>query len=400
MNHLNSMKKIFFTSLLLFLSIFSFCQESISIVTQGSGSSFDIARKNALRYALVKVYGVFINSTTIVSNDDLIKDNIYEYSSGSISNIEDVSTISVGNNFSVTLKVTISKQKLAAMIKSKGKDIEYDASELVSSIKAKIINEQLAEESEINIINSLVELARRIYPLCIDNEINASEPYLGIIYGWTINLDLNFKTNQNLDILNQHIYKTLEAIDYNYISEPKNGNYNIKVRRTHDDREDLGKATFTLNYNGVNYELRSNVSRVKLHDFVSQYTWSFLSSYKVEMNAGVYTNKIRIRPVIPFRNIDKKPTYSNFGDDYDTRVGNPSLGLKEYEGIDAEEEPPSSEIWIKKAVEYYVAKDEVCYLQLYNFNAKYSDFITFGDDKNASLDIISAIKGFKVLKPL
>lgn len=65
------MKKIFFTSLLLFLSIFSFCQESISIVTQGSGSSFDIARKNALRYALVKVYGVFINSTTIVSNDDL-----------------------------------------------------------------------------------------------------------------------------------------------------------------------------------------------------------------------------------------------------------------------------------------------------------------------------------------
>jgi len=393
------MKKNLFTFVFLFLSIFSFCQESISDVTQGSGSSFDLARKNALRYALEKVYGVFINSTTIVSNDDIIKDNIYEYCSGAISNIDDISTISVGNNFSVTLKVTISKQKLATIIKSKGKDIEYDASELVSSIKAKIINEQLAEESEINIINSLVEFARRIYPLCIDNEINASEPYLGIIYGWTINLDLNFITNQNLDILNQHINKTLEAIDYNYISEPKNGNYNIKVRRTHDDREDLGKATFTLNYNGVNYELRSNVSRVKLHDFVSQYTWSFLSSYKVEMNAGVYTTPIRIRPVIPFGNIDKKPTYSNFGDVYDTRVGNPSLGLKEYKGIDAEEYPPSNEIWIKKALEYYVAQDEVCYLQLYNFNAKYSDFITFGDDKNASLDIISAIKGFKVLKP-
>jgi hypothetical protein len=392
------MKKIFFTSVLIFLSIFSFSQDSFSVVTQGSGISFDIARKNALRYALGKVYGVFINSSTVVSNDDLIKDNTYEYSSGAISNVEDISTMSVGNNFSVTLKVTISKQKLAAIIKSKGKDIEYDASELVSSIKAKIINEQLAEESEINIINSLVEFAERIYPLCIDNEINASEPYLGIIYGWTINLDLNFKSNKNLDVLNQHINKTLEALDYNYVSEPKNGNYNIKVRRSHDDREDLGKATFTLNYNGDNYELRSNVSRVKLYEFVSRYAWSILSTYKVEMNAGIYTKKINIRPVIPGRNTDNKPTYSSFGDDYNTRVGNPSLGLKEYKGIGAEEYPPSNEIYIKKALEYYVAQDEVCYLQLNNFSAKYSCYIEFSDNKNASLDIISAIKGFKILK--
>ena len=144
-----------------------------------------------------------------------MKDEIYTFSSGAVSNFEEISSVVVNGKHSVTLKVTVSREKMATLIRSKGKDIEYDASQFVSGIKAKVINEKLTEESEVNIVSSLMQFAQRVFPDCIDYEVKASEPYLGIIYGWSIKLDLKFTTNKNLDLLNQHIYKTLKALDYN-----------------------------------------------------------------------------------------------------------------------------------------------------------------------------------------
>jgi len=498
------MKKCCIVLFLTITHLASFGQETISVISEGSGNSYETARNSALRNAIEKIYGTFVSTSTQVTNGQLQKDEIYTFSAGSVSNFQEVSSVVVNGKHSVALKVTMSKQKLATFIKSNGKNIEYDAREFVSGIKAKVIQEKLAEESELNIVNSLVGFATKVFPDCIDYEIVASEPYLGIIYGWTIQLDLKFKTNKNLDILNQHIHKTLQAIDYNYVDQPqtdwgfrlytsdkypevgevnagspasisqlkrrdkilavkvgetgelinlkgkarelpeiledarkrnvtvtfelqseekrvnerrgtvsyeygekktlelKPGVYSTRIRRTHDDREDLGQATFTLNYNGSNYELRSNASRTLMHQFVSQYTWSVLSSYKVDMDAGKFSKKINLRPVVANRNVDFSSTnrqYSRFSYDYDARVGRPALELKEYKGIDAETSYPSAAIYIKDALRYYVAQDEVAYMNLSNLSAKFSCFIEYAENKDASLDFISSIKGFKVIKP-
>jgi hypothetical protein len=498
------MKKILSLSMLLFLQVASFSQETITVISEGSGNSYEAARNSSLRNAIEKIYGTFVSTSTIVNNGQLQKDEIFTFSSGSVSNFQEISSIVVNGKHSVTLKVTMSKQKLATFIKSNGKNIDYDATEFVSGIKAKVINEKLAEESELNIINSLSQFAQKVFPDCLDYEITASEPYLGIIFGWTIQLDLKFKTNKNLDILNNHIHKTLQAIDYNYIDEPqrdwgfrlytsdkypevgevvtgspaaigqlkrrdkilaikignaseyislkgrsrdlpgmleeaktknvsisfelqseekivnerrgtfsyeygekkvleiKPGFYTVRTRRTHDDREDLGQATFTLNYNGTNYEMRSNASRTIMHQFVSQYTWGIMSAFKVEMNAGKYSKIINLRPVIANRNVDFSSTnrqYSRFSYDLDARVGRPALELKEYKGIDAETSYPSASIYIKDALRYYVAQDEVAYMSLSDLKAKYSCYIEYSENKDASLDFISSIKGFKVIKP-
>lgn len=415
-----------------------------------------------------------------------------------------VSSIVVNDKHSVVLKVSMSKQKLATFIKSNGKNIDYDAREFVSGIKAKMINEKLTEESEVNIVSSLAEFACRVFPDCIDYEIKASEPYMGLIFGWTIELDLKFKTNKNLDILNDYIHKTLKALDYNYVDLPqtdlgfkcyssdkypevsevipgspaaksqlklrdkiwaikigesgefislkgksrefaailadatqkkvpitleiqslekitnerlgtysfeygdkkmveiKPGVYSIKSKRTHDDREDLGQATFTLNFNGVDYELRSNTSRQIIHQFVTQNTWSVLTAYKVAMDAGKFSKTINLRPVIGSRNSEYSSTnrqYSRYSYDLNARVGRPALELKEYRGIDAEDGSPSGAIYIKDALRYYVAQDEVAYISLSGLTARFSCFIEYSENKDASLDFISSIKGFKVIKP-
>jgi len=498
------MKKILLFSLFLLFAQLSFAQESISVISQGTGNSYESARNNALRNAIEKIYGTFVSTSTVVSNDQLQKDEIYTFSSGNINNFEEVSSIVVNDKHSVVLKVTMSKQKLATFIKSNGKNIDYDAREFVSGIKAKMINEKLAEESEVNIVSSLAEFARRVFPDCIDYEIKASEPYKGLIYDWTIELDLKFKTNKNLDILNNYIHKTLKALDYNYVDLPqtdlgfkcyssdkypevshvlpgspadksqlklrdkilairigesgefislkgksrefaailadatekkvpitlelqslekitnerrgtssyeygdkktvevKPGIYSVKSRRTHDDREDLGQATYTLNFNGPEYELRSNTSRAIMHQFVAQNTWGVLTSYKVAMDAGKYSKTINIRPVVGSRNIDYSSTnrqFSRYSYDLNTRVGRPALELKEYKGIDAEDSSPSGEIYIKNALRYYVAQDEVAYLTLSGLTARFSCFIEYSENKAESLDFISSIKGFKVIKP-
>ena len=47
------------------------------ITTTGSGLSYDIARNNALRYAIESAFGTFISSETKISNDILQSDEIY-----------------------------------------------------------------------------------------------------------------------------------------------------------------------------------------------------------------------------------------------------------------------------------------------------------------------------------
>ena len=498
------MKKIFFSFLLLGIFPLIYGQESITVLSESSGNSYETARNNALRNAVEKVYGTFVSTSTVVSNNKLMKDEIYTFSSGAVSNFEEISSVVVNGKHSVTLKVTVSREKMATLIRSKGKDIEYDASQFVSGIKAKVINEKLTEESEVNIVSSLMQFAQRVFPDCIDYEVKASEPYLGIIYGWSIKLDLKFTTNKNLDLLNQHIHKTLKALDYNYVDQPKKdwgfnfytsdkypevgevlpgspaaigqlkrkdkllayrigemgeyqslkgkakelgnylaeaeklnqpisfeleseerivnqrkgtvsyeygekkqltikpGYYAVRVRRTHDDREDLGQATFAVNYNGNQYELRSNYSRTLLHEFVSNFTWRTITSYQVEMDAGKFTKRINLRPVYASRNSDfrsNNPQYCVFTYNYDARVGNPALNLKEYSGIDAEDSPPSGAIYIKRALEYYVSQDEVTNLRLNYLTALFSCTVEYSENKDASLDFISSIKGFKVIKP-
>jgi hypothetical protein len=139
-----------------------------------------------------------------------------------------------------------------------------------------------------------------------------------------------------------------------------------------------------------------------MHQFVAQNTWGVLTSYKVAMDAGKYSKTINLRPVKGSRNTEYSSTnrqYSRYSYDYDARVGRPALELKEYKGIDAEDSSPSGAIYVKDALRYYVAQDEVAYLSLSGLTARFSCFIEYSENKAESLDFISSIKGFKVIKP-
>jgi hypothetical protein len=110
------MKKIIVLLCLTFSYLATFSQESISVIYEGSGSSFETARNNALRNAIEKIYGTFVSTSTQITNGQLQKDEIYTFSSGSVSNFQKVVSVVVNGKFLVTLKVTMSKQKLATFL--------------------------------------------------------------------------------------------------------------------------------------------------------------------------------------------------------------------------------------------------------------------------------------------
>ena len=99
-----------------------------TVITKGFGSTFDEASKNALKNALTTVVGTFIDSETrleerttivngILSESEDIKENINNYSQGSIKYFEILKTEERNGIFVVEAKVEVLKKEFSRFIK-------------------------------------------------------------------------------------------------------------------------------------------------------------------------------------------------------------------------------------------------------------------------------------------
>lgn len=492
----------------------SYGQNIVTMILIGEADSYELARKNALRYSIEKVYGTYISSNSVISNDVLVKDEIYSFSNGTISNLEEVSSIVMNGKHIVTLKVTVSPEKLVAFVRENGQNITYDAKSFVSGIKAISFSEKLAEESEYNIMHSLIYFSRKVLNNCFDYKIISSKPYLGLLSGWSIDLDLKIYSNENLIHLIQHIEKTLNVLDYSYSNElmkdwglkfknqygsisnydykgkivknkvtiedvvigssafkanlkrgdmitayrignsgdyipltkqgidkftttirkafedgtnlnleiisedPQNYQinyhtkrpkykflpkkyinvtpdiYTIRTRRKDDDRHTIGKPVFNLKFNGQTYKLRSNQSRRIIHDFISKDFWSTVNSFKVKVVAGKYTRELTQCPININRwNYDTKR--NEFADDCSNRSHWNTLSLKDYSGIESENMEPEEDI-----LYMYDHKQTPVAYSLSRFTSNFATTVNYSyQDNETSLEFISSIEEFKVIRP-
>ena len=56
------MRALLLLIIILLGTTFVYGQEGTILISTGEGNSYDVARKNALRYAIEKVYGAFVKS--------------------------------------------------------------------------------------------------------------------------------------------------------------------------------------------------------------------------------------------------------------------------------------------------------------------------------------------------
>ncbi len=99
--------------------------EEVTLVVSGDGATKEEATHVALRSAIEQAFGCFVSANTEILNDSLVKDEIVTVTSGSISSYDELNVTELDSALiSVTLRATVSVNKLISYAKSKGSSCE------------------------------------------------------------------------------------------------------------------------------------------------------------------------------------------------------------------------------------------------------------------------------------
>jgi hypothetical protein len=363
---------IVIVSILFLLTNNCYAESEQWINSTGSGSTYEEAKNNALRNALELTFGTFISSNTVIRNDIMQKDEIVGISSGNIKKYKEISKVFINGKYCVTLDVLVSPEKLASFVQSKGMVVEYQGESFASNIKLMM----MAEKSEKQVIQNLSDYTKLVYPQCFDYDLKAKDPRQYMSDAWEIKLELIIKTNKNFDNLYNHIIKTLNEI--------RLGKEGI------ESRVSVGRYPYVIVFNKqtgdyygnnpeVNNEymfaLRTNDPRIILWNLFKNDLLTSIGNIRISMEADRYS-----------RDID----FSNFKLKRD--------GSRDYIAIETSGNPNSlSESELRNItnterftyINFVVNEDKEIF-------AKFSyDLLMKGE---YAIDVISNIKGFKVIK--
>lgn len=136
-------------------AINSFAQNNlVTVIASGEGLTESSATNRALRNAIEKTFGVFISSSTQVSNDELIKDEIATVSSGNIADYEVISVSKSSEMYTVSVSARISPERVVMNFKSAGKSVELKGSVYAQNV----IKEKFYKEQELIAIKDFIKI--------------------------------------------------------------------------------------------------------------------------------------------------------------------------------------------------------------------------------------------------
>jgi hypothetical protein len=202
----------------------------VSLVVTGQGKTFEQGIQVALREAIQQSFGVFISSNTEILEDDLVKDEIISISNGNIKSYEVISQNFLNNEFFVTVKATVSIDKLSSFIINKGGKSDFNGDLYaynIKEIKLNSLNESL-------LLKNLLKIIRDLANISFDYKIETKNPVKKekMIYEngkniykeiWSVSIDVLIQKNNNFSLISNYISKTLGAIS---LKIPEIENYN------------------------------------------------------------------------------------------------------------------------------------------------------------------------------
>jgi hypothetical protein len=170
--------KIIFLTFLFFLQQSSFinAQENEKIATlkvAASGITKETAIRSALLSAIEQSFGTYLSSKTVVSNDNLVSEEIVSISNGNIKKYSIINENKFSDSlYSVLLLAEVSIDKLQKFIQSKGYEVEAKGGGFIMNIYQQI----LEEKSEIKTVDNLVSILHSLMHSAFDFKITSDQP--------------------------------------------------------------------------------------------------------------------------------------------------------------------------------------------------------------------------------
>jgi hypothetical protein len=243
--------------------------KTTTLVVTGQGKTKNEAQQNALRNAIEQAFGAFISSKTEVLNDSLVKDEIVSVSNGNIQKFEEVSeTILQNNDFSVTLKATVSITKLTSFVESKGWEVEFKGALFGANLRQQKLN----EEAEFKAILNLCEVSNEILSNSLDYSLETKEPTLANQSNlYQISITVKAATNANFKKFSDYFSSTIKSI---CMTTDEVANYNS-----------LNKKVYTLLLGNEKLSFRSPKTSIAIQNLFIKSN-QYLHNFIVASNIG------------------------------------------------------------------------------------------------------------------
>ena len=238
------MKKLLSLVAAILFAATSFAQvDEVTLTVIGTGVDEAKATQQALISAIEQTFGTFISKNKTLLDDELVQNEIVQVSRGNVKEYKklDVSTLPNGQ-VSVSVKATVSIDKLISYAKSKGSKAEFAGQTYAANAKLIRLKAQSTEKAIKLMTQQLEQISKDMF----DFEIQLSEPKLldvnpfGKVYYFDCQINVmsniastNFfnlfhQTIENLTLSPEEIAlgrnEKLEMIDLNEYSQVWKGN--------------------------------------------------------------------------------------------------------------------------------------------------------------------------------
>ncbi len=234
------MKKLLsFVAAMLFAAT-TFAQvDEVTLTVIGTGVDEEQATLQALRSAIEQSFGTFVSANTTILNDELVQDEIVSVSNGNVKEYEKLAVATLPNKqVSVSLKTTISVNKLITYAKSKGSRAEFAGSTYAANIKLIRLKASSTEKAYKLMIQQLESIAKDMFTFELEMQDGPQlrdNNDIGSIYAF------NYEVKIMSDIASTNFYnlyyKTTEGLKLtqNEITLCKNENIEtVNAYFTHD----------------------------------------------------------------------------------------------------------------------------------------------------------------------
>lgn len=159
------MKKVFLFFAAILMAVVASAQvDEVTLTVIGTGINEEKATLQALRSAIEQSFGTFVSANTTILNDKLVQDEIVSVSNGNVKDYQKLAVIALPNGqISVSVRATVSINKLISYAKSKGSRAEFAGQTFAANVKLMKLKAESATKTYELMVQQLERLAKDMY---------------------------------------------------------------------------------------------------------------------------------------------------------------------------------------------------------------------------------------------
>ncbi len=210
------MKKLLSFVAAMIIAATAFAQvDEVTLTVIGTGQTEEQATLQALRSAIEQSFGTFVSANTTILNDEFVQDEIVSTTTGNVKEYKKLAVATLPNGqVSVSIKATVSVNKLISYAKSKGSRAEFAGSTYAANVKLAQLKASSAKKVYDLMVQQLENLAKDMFTfeLKINGEPElCKNERLGDVYAF----------NYSIDIMSNIASTNFYNVYYNTIKELK-----------------------------------------------------------------------------------------------------------------------------------------------------------------------------------